>query len=60
MLFFGVILNVIRGGHLGFGRHFEFCDHGNCYVWKIVLMPYIFMCDFVLIRLLDSELYKAT
>ncbi len=53
---------MIRGGHLGFGGHFEFYDHGNCYVdvWKILSMPYISMCDFALIRLMGSELYKAT
>ena len=37
MWLFGVILNMIRGGHLGSGGHFAFCDHGNCYEWKIVL-----------------------
>ncbi len=47
-------------GHLGFGGHFEFCNHDNFYVRHIVLIQCMSVCDFVFIRLTDFELEAKT
>ncbi len=47
---------VENGGHLGFGGHFEFCNHENVNTGHIVVILCMSMCAFVLIRHTHFEL----